>query len=838
MADTVTTTIIYVDEEPKMNGQDQPKRRPKRKLAALTGGERETRIETLNEEMEGLFEFYRELIGEKAGFWKCLSECNGSCINSMVAVLMEESGLPLSKLVEGIYGEVKGKNGAVTIAAVKSALLFVGQRVMYGVPNVDADVLEDENEACLWCWETRDLKLMPKTIRGALKTRRICRKKIHERIIAVSAMITALQKSENDQNYKHDVMKASEKLGKVLSVSDIRILMNSMMEKNGADIAEKEAKREEKLLIKQLERNKREVEKEKKRMDRELQKEKWHIEKEQKLLQEEAEKDERRREKEESETRKQLRKQHEEAEKDQRRREKEEAELKKKLGIQKQASLMERFLKRCKANLPCHQDQSLSKATTSDSSSIKIEKLHHPVTQSMDCALSLNDNFNFDDLRKSHISYWRRLGHSVHSNSNGHWGIRWKPKTALFRELKLTTNRGLTLDDELSVEKLENRLVEQTSDDRYCLSNVDSSLHEAKKCNWRKQLLQFDKSHRPAFYGIWPKKSNVVGPRHPLRKDPYLDYDVDSDEEWEEEDPGESLSDCDKEEDESLEEGCLKADDEDENEDGFFVPDGYLSENEGVQGDRMETDLPNEETKSTLSLKQEIESEELCTLLRQQKYLHSLTEHALRKNQPLIVLNLMHEKASLLMVEDLSGTFKMEQTCLQTLSMRAFPGCPPLVISLDYRDEDEEACLSHSKGSTTPISTVTSIPDSDLPTIVSVIQSCSQGMNKVVESLQQKFPTSSKFQLRNRVREIADFVDNRWQVKKEILDRCGLSISPEKGGRTKSITTFFSKRCLPPSGTSINPSEVSPKSSLKSFSAVQGQQFILISRSRMESSRV
>lgn len=28
--------------------------------------------------------------------------------------------------------------------------------------------------------------------------------------------------------------------------------------------------------------------------------------------------------------------------------------------------------------------------------------------------------------------------------------------------------------------------------------------------------------------------SHVVGPRHPFRKDPDLDYDVDSDEEWEE----------------------------------------------------------------------------------------------------------------------------------------------------------------------------------------------------------------------------------------------------------------------------------------------------------------
>lgn len=49
---------------------------------------------------------------------------------------------------------------------------------------------------------------------------------------------------------------------------------------------------------------------------------------------------------------------------------------------------------------------------------------------------------------------------------------------------------------------------------------------------------------------------------------------------------------------------------------------------------------------------------------------------------------------------------------------------------------------------------------------VSVIQSCSTSMNKVVESLQQKFPSISKTQLRNKVREISDFnsTENRWQV--------------------------------------------------------------------------
>jgi chromatin assembly factor 1 subunit A len=44
------------------------------------------------------------------------------------------------------------------------------------------------------------------------------------------------------------------------------------------------------------------------------------------------------------------------------------------------------------------------------------------------------------------------------------------------------------------------------------------------------------------------------------------------------EDPGESLSDCEKDSDEIMEEDAKITDDEDE--DSFVVPDGYLSDNE------------------------------------------------------------------------------------------------------------------------------------------------------------------------------------------------------------------------------------------------------------------
>ncbi|KAL9351946.1 hypothetical protein Peur_054626 [Populus x canadensis] len=367
------------EDESKPNGQDQPRKTLRRKRATLTLKQQQ---QLLN---------IRDLSG---------NECSN--VNAMVGLLMEESGMSFTKLVEEIYRKLVKMSGNLTVAVVKNAGLFVGQRVTYGVPNVDADILEDETHSCLWCWETRDFKLTPKSVHGALKIRRTCRKKIHDRIAVVSKMITALQRQETDQNYQSDLIKSSQKLGKVLTEADIRLLIDGLLQKKGPEIADKEAKQEETLLVKQLKKNKREKEKEKKRMDLELQKENRQNEKEQKRLQEEAEKDERHREREESEIKRQLKRQQEEVEKEQRRKEKEEAELKRRVAIQKQASMMERFLKRSRS----------------------------------------------DDIRKSHLSSGCHLGFSIRVNRKQHWSIRRKPKTGLFKELKLTAIRDPTHNDD------------------------------------------------------------------------------------------------------------------------------------------------------------------------------------------------------------------------------------------------------------------------------------------------------------------------------------------------------------------------------------------------------
>ncbi|CAH9072964.1 unnamed protein product [Cuscuta epithymum] len=816
MAEPMTVDVI--DETKTTKGPDSQcdvtskgnlKRKRASSVALVRPEEREAKIKELREEMEGLFSFYKE--GLKQGVNKHGENFTaGISMNSTIASLMEESSLPLTKLVDEIFAKIntapegiKSNVELISKAAVKSAVILVGHRLFYGIPGTDADVLEDESESALWCWETRDAKLLPKSMRSDIRIRRTCRKKIHERISAVSAMLAALYKPESHQNCK-ELMRASDKLSKVLAEAEIRVLIQNMGQTSGAEIAEKDTKKE-KILIKEMERSKREAEKEKRRLDKELQKEK--------LL---SEKEEKRREREESELKKQLKKQQEEAEKDQRRKEKEEADLKKQQSLQKQASLMERFLKKNK-NCSTSQDDQLLSNAISDLCPEERDIIPESVTSSMDSILSLQDRISAEELWRSHIDSWRCLGHLVHSNKSSHWGLRHGPKTEVVKDLKLTTSEGLSNDYEITEAKLSDRLIDTNGDSKICHMNPKSFPSGSRNRLRRVKLLQFDKSHRPAFYGVWPKKSEAVKGRSPFTKDPELDYEIDSDEEWEEEEPGESLSDCDKDDVESLEEDCSKGDDEEEeSEDGFFVPDGYLSQDEGVEFDKTETDGMCE-IKVTPSLNPEVQGEAIG-VLRQQKCLNNLTEHALKKNQPLFIINFKHEKDLLLLDDDVTGTEKLEQLCLSALKMCFFPGQPSLQISCVNHQTDEkvqEASPTSSSKIATSQAGMSALQESDLPVIVSVIKSCSHGINKIVESLQLKFPHMAKTQLRSKVREIADFADNRWQVKKDILARVGLT--PEKVGsvRTKSIAAFFSKRCLPPSSTSkdviSNPKETSPR---------------------------
>ncbi|KAM4721762.1 chromatin assembly factor 1 subunit A [Rhinophrynus dorsalis] len=122
----------------------------------------------------------------------------------------------------------------------------------------------------------------------------------------------------------------------------------------------------------------------------------------------------------------------------------------------------------------------------------------------------------------------------------------------------------------------------------------------------RMKLLQFCENYRPAYWGTWNRQSRLILPRKPWAQDTeLLDYEVESDEEWEEEEPGESLSHSEGDDDNELKE-------EEEDDDGFFVPHGYLSEDEGGVSDEDFTDPENQKLRQRLKAKEWDELQSKC----------------------------------------------------------------------------------------------------------------------------------------------------------------------------------------------------------------------------------
>ena len=96
----------------------------------------------------------------------------------------------------------------------------------------------------------------------------------------------------------------------------------------------------------------------------------------------------------------------------------------------------------------------------------------------------------------------------------------------------------------------------------------------------RKKCILLEDSHIK-YLGFYDKKSYFLEPKNPLKKDEtIIDYDMDSEEEWNEQNGEDLAADnkLDEEEDDEVEK--LLREEGDEEEAGFIVPDDYLSASE------------------------------------------------------------------------------------------------------------------------------------------------------------------------------------------------------------------------------------------------------------------
>eukprot|EP00854_Cymbomonas_tetramitiformis_P002317 gene2317-3041_t len=488
-------------------------------------------------------------------------------------------------------------SGNVSVTTIRNCILQVSERRSYGLQeDLDVDILEDRSPERMWRWQVRGEKLIPTNCRELVLDRRKQRGKVQLRLRAVTSTLSVLRTADLSQDGAVRAQLLS--LSKVDDFQKTTDLLIEQRERRAAQrekkiskvsskdlekakhMSEKDAAKEEARQAKELEKQRTREEKEREREMREAEKEaarkQKELEKEALRKQKEQEKEAVRKQKEEERQAKEEEKQKLEAEKDRKRRESDGAARKKEEQLEKARSMMAMFVRKPKA-------ESTSPSPKGDcvggGGAAAAEASTAKVTLEMDEALA------------------GRLEVS-HAQSSAEILAGWKQQGSGQRRFRRFNERRPA-------------------------HGADSPPSGAQRVP--RKLLQFDSDVRPAFYGSWPttrpaKTSAAVLPRRPLGRDAQLDYEEDSADEWEEEEPGESLSDADGEDGDDEEKMGEAAEEE---EDGFVVPDGYLSDEEGgafAAGVDMEVDKTSMTDEAGKPLQgSDLRMERLCRQVRAQQ---------------------------------------------------------------------------------------------------------------------------------------------------------------------------------------------------------------------------
>ncbi|KAJ1835189.1 Chromatin assembly factor 1, subunit A, partial [Coemansia sp. RSA 2711] len=343
----------------------------------------------------------------------------------------------------------------------------------------------------------------------------------------------------------------------------------------------------------------------------------------------------------------------------------------------------------------------------------------------------------------------------------------------------------------------------------------DGELHLMQLRQMPMKLIQFHGSRRPAYFGTWSKRLQRVGSRRPFVQDTAeLDYEVDSDAEWEAEDEeGEDLrSDDDDDEDDDDE------DDEDfDEESGFVVGDGVALSHERASMD-LDGDLDTDGS-DFCSDDEEIDeinpNEEVCAddmdvddvavvietpaakpapMAKKAKSTekHKHRPQRRRKVVPLtpVIIGLVMDGGDCL--ENISGdgdagdaAAKLKALGRLAVATIGTATAMPLYVSVDPADmwepkngADGSAGAAEgeaAEGAGTRKGKV--ITDEDLCVLTNVVHGSSLGMLRLVEELKRLIPGATKAQIERLIHEHAKkekrppTTRSQWYVNAELVDR-------------------------------------------------------------------
>jgi len=265
--------------------------------------------------------------------------------------------------------------------------------------------------------------------------------------------------------------------------------------------------------------------------------------------------------------------------------------------------------------------------------------------------------------------------------------------------------------------------------------------------NYKMKLLQFFENHRPAYYGTWRKNTKIISGRHPFKKDTeLLDYEFDSEIEWVADEEGEEcLSD-----EEDDEEDIMDNQDEQGEDDGWLVPHGYLSDDEGVEEDI--------EKVNKMDKKNDPKPTKIVPLI------------------PVIIGPVYAENS----YDEIPQDNNLAQYTVQLLDEdMEFPLDP----FKEYPTNDDSNSNINSNDDTEKKLKITPFPEEHLSIFVKIVQYSLKGMVKIIDETKEieEFKNIPKIQIEKKLREIA--VKEKpegaskicWCIKDEIYQKLNIA---------------------------------------------------------------
>lgn len=375
------------------------------------------------------------------------------------------------------------------------------------------------------------------------------------------------------------------------------------------ELEEKRKKKEEEKLLKQAEKEKREQErKEKERLKEEekKRKEKEREEERKKREEEKKKKDEEKRIKDDQREVERLKREAEKEKREAERKQKEEVkrqeEEKKKMedeAVQKKkekaAQQFKSFFRKSTNILKAPEVESFKRFIPFQ---VKPNMILAPVCRRKDFHKEKLDK-SIEKLNPDVSLYLEELAVKIANNQKIIYITRQKLRREFEEQKRLESKHKCEKPIETSSSPTDVVIIEVDNNDDTEDAEDEKSFTETNL--YKAKFLKFSENTRPAYYGTWSKKSKFINGRKPFGVDnDVFNYEIDSDEEWIDE-PGEDCSDNGGDDDDDDEDKEETEDDRD----GFFVPHGYLSDDEGVKAsDDEEEDDDGEEGKEHVTSKQ------------------------------------------------------------------------------------------------------------------------------------------------------------------------------------------------------------------------------------------